>query len=32
VFAIAYGGANGMMTILRGTIVQNVMWTEAMEP
>lgn len=27
-FAIVYGGANGMMTILRGTIVQNVMWTE----
>ncbi|MGF6727383.1 arsenical-resistance protein [Paraburkholderia sp. GAS41] len=28
VFAIIYGGANGMMTILRGTIVQDVMWTE----
>ena len=27
-FAIVYGGANGMMTILRGTIVQDVMWTE----
>jgi hypothetical protein len=27
-FAIIYGGANGMMTILRGTIVQGVMWTE----
>jgi predicted MFS family arabinose efflux permease len=27
-FAIVYGGANGMMTILRGTIVQEVMWTE----
>jgi predicted MFS family arabinose efflux permease len=27
-FAIIYGGANGMMTILRGTIVQDVMWTE----
>lgn len=28
VFALVYGGANGMMTILRGTIVQDVMWTE----
>lgn len=28
VFALIYGGANGMMTILRGTIVQDVMWTE----
>ncbi len=28
VFATIYGGANGMMTILRGTIVQDVMWTE----
>src|SRR5699024_7431220 len=28
VFALMYGGANGMMTILRGTIVQDVMWTE----
>jgi len=27
-FALIYGGANGMMTILRGTIVQDVMWTE----
>jgi predicted MFS family arabinose efflux permease len=27
-FALVYGGANGMMTILRGTIVQEVMWTE----
>ncbi len=27
-FATIYGGANGMMTILRGTIVQDVMWTE----
>jgi predicted MFS family arabinose efflux permease len=27
-FAVIYGGANGMMTILRGTIVQDVMWTE----
>jgi MFS family permease len=27
-FAVLYGGANGMMTILRGTIVQEVMWTE----
>jgi predicted MFS family arabinose efflux permease len=27
-FALVYGGANGMMTILRGTIVQDVMWTE----
>jgi predicted MFS family arabinose efflux permease len=27
-FAIVYGGANGMMTILRGTIVQDVMWTQ----
>jgi hypothetical protein len=27
-FAIIYGGANGMMTILRGTIVQGAMWTE----
>ncbi len=27
-FAIVYGGANGMMTILRGTIVQDVMWSE----
>ncbi|MPW15524.1 MFS transporter [Paraburkholderia sp. CNPSo 3157] len=27
-FALLYGGANGMMTILRGTIVQDVMWTE----
>jgi len=28
VFSLLYGGANGMMTILRGTIVQDVMWTE----
>ena len=28
VFALLYGGANGMMTILRGTIVQDLMWTE----
>ncbi|WP_025249477.1 MFS transporter [Pandoraea pnomenusa] len=27
-FALLYGGANGMMTILRGTIVQDLMWTE----
>lgn len=27
-FALCYGGANGMMTILRGTIVQDLMWTE----
>jgi hypothetical protein len=27
-FAVVYGGANGMMTILRGTIVQDLMWTE----
>ncbi|PLZ02676.1 MFS transporter [Burkholderia sp. WAC0059] len=27
-FAIVYGGANGMMTILRGTIVQDLMWVE----
>ena len=27
-FAIVYGGANGMMTILRGTIVQDLLWTE----
>ncbi|WP_233873064.1 MFS transporter [Paraburkholderia adhaesiva] len=27
-FAVIYGGANGMMTILRGTIVQDVMWIE----
>jgi MFS family permease len=27
-FALVYGGANGMMTILRGTIVQEVMWTQ----
>ncbi|MFC3105265.1 MFS transporter [Salinisphaera aquimarina] len=27
-FALIFGGANGMMTILRGTIVQDVMWTE----
>jgi predicted MFS family arabinose efflux permease len=27
-FAVVYGGANGMMTILRGTIVQDVLWTE----
>jgi MFS family permease len=27
-FALVYGGANGMMTILRGTIVQDVMSTE----
>jgi len=27
-FALIYGGANGMMTILRGTIVQDLMWTE----
>ncbi|MCY0388396.1 MFS transporter [Robbsia sp. Bb-Pol-6] len=27
-FAIIYGGANGMMTILRGTVVQDVLWTE----
>lgn len=27
-FAFCYGAANGMMTILRGTIVQDLMWTE----
>jgi predicted MFS family arabinose efflux permease len=27
-FAIVYGGANGLMTILRGTIVQDLMWTD----
>jgi hypothetical protein len=27
-FAVVDGGANGMMTIVRGTIVQDVMWTE----
>ena len=27
-FALLYGGANGMMTILRGTIVQDLMWTQ----
>lgn len=27
-FSLLYGGANGMMTILRGTIVQDLMWTE----
>ncbi|WP_109479404.1 MFS transporter [Paraburkholderia sp. C35] len=27
-FAVIYGGANGMMTILRGTIVQHILWTE----
>jgi len=27
-FAAIYGAANGMMTILRGTIVQDLMWTE----
>jgi hypothetical protein len=27
-FSLLYGGANGMMTILRGTIVQDVMWTK----
>ncbi|SAL06004.1 major facilitator transporter [Caballeronia arationis] len=27
-FAVGYGAANGMMTILRGTIVQDLMWTE----
>lgn len=27
-FAVCYGAANGMMTILRGTIVQDLMWTE----
>lgn len=28
VFALIYGGANGMMTIIRGTIIQDVMWTD----
>ncbi|HEY4350966.1 MAG TPA: MFS transporter [Paraburkholderia sp.] len=28
VFATLYGGANGMMTILRGTILQDLLWTE----
>ncbi|WP_256095021.1 hypothetical protein [Paraburkholderia nodosa] len=27
-FALIYGGSNDMMTILRGTIVQNILWTE----
>lgn len=27
-FALCYGAANGMMTILRGTVVQDLMWTE----
>lgn len=27
-FAVIYGGANGRMTILRGTIVQDALWTE----
>lgn len=27
-FALCYGAANGLMTILRGTIVQDLMWTE----
>lgn len=27
-FALCYGAANGMLTILRGTIVQDLMWTE----
>lgn len=27
-FALLYVGSNGMMTILRGTIVQDLMWTE----
>jgi hypothetical protein len=27
-FALCYGAANGMMTILRGTIVQDLLWTE----
>jgi len=27
-FSLCYGAANGMMTILRGTIVQDLMWTE----
>lgn len=27
-FALCYGAANGMMTILRGTIVQQFLWTE----
>ena len=30
-FALIYGGANGMMTILRGTIVQDVMWVEGFD-
>jgi predicted MFS family arabinose efflux permease len=28
IFALCYGAANGMMTILRGTIVQQFLWTE----
>ncbi|CAB3723829.1 MULTISPECIES: MFS transporter [Paraburkholderia] len=28
IFAFCYGAANGMMTILRGTIVQQFLWTE----
>lgn len=27
-FAICYGAANGMMTILRGTVVQELLWKE----
>ncbi|MBT2791070.1 MFS transporter [Paraburkholderia strydomiana] len=27
-FALCYGAGNGMMTILRGTVVQDMMWTE----
>ncbi|MDR5813842.1 MFS transporter [Caballeronia sp. LZ033] len=27
-FALCYGAANGMMTILRGTIIQELLWTE----
>jgi hypothetical protein len=27
-FALCYGAANGLMTILRGTIVQELLWTE----
>ncbi|MDQ7981665.1 MFS transporter [Paraburkholderia sp. SARCC-3016] len=28
VFALCYGAGNGMMTILRGTVVQDMLWTE----
>ncbi|HEX5464616.1 MAG TPA: MFS transporter, partial [Burkholderiales bacterium] len=28
IFALCYGAANGMMTILRGTVVQELLWKE----